>query len=264
MADHRDAPCLMGLPPELREMIWSFALIEPEPIMAYVKRQTVPSSQKTSYQWYQDRGITAAREMKAVPELPPLAFVAKSVGREVIPIFFSNTFLFSTNHRNIGEVGDWVFDMYDKLAVYTGDDEGSWNPLDSNITIRLEFGVPRSRVATIEYTMRCPTGHERFRAKLDGHLAEECRCWLADAAKALDEESLVLRGNGESYDNRWAMGELTGIVERRIRDVWFRRKRSSLSATCSTCGKTQYRSVEDQSRAWYMWPQTTANGQGGV
>ncbi|KAK5727874.1 hypothetical protein LTR17_012417 [Elasticomyces elasticus] len=240
MADPKDTPCLMGLPPELREMIWTFAVLEPHPIMAYVRWQTVPSSQKTSYKWYQDRGITAAREMKAVPELPPLAFVAKGIGREVMPIFFSNTFLFSIDRRNVGEVG-------------TG-----WIPLDSNITIRVEFGVPRSRIATIEYTMRHLNGHERFRAKLDGQLTDECRCWLADASKALDEESLVLHGDVESYDKRWGMGELTGIVERRIRDVWSIRKRNGVSATCSTCGNTQYQSEVDESRNWYMWPKMAA------
>ncbi|KAK3664409.1 hypothetical protein LTR22_004822 [Elasticomyces elasticus] len=227
MADHKDAPCLMGLPPELREMIWSFVVLEPHPIIAYVKRQTIASSQRGSYQWFQDYGITTSRQSKTVPTLPPLAFVAKSVGREVLPIFFSNTFLFSIDRRNSGEAGDWVFDMYDNLAVCTRDEEMSWMHLDNNITIRLEFGVPRlSRIATIEYTMRCPSAHGRFRARIDGQLTEECHCWLADAAKTLEEESSLFRNNEEPYYNRWGVGELSGIVERRIRDVWCNRKRS--------------------------------------
>ncbi|KAK5702805.1 hypothetical protein LTR97_003751 [Elasticomyces elasticus] len=260
MTDHRDTPCLMGLPPELREMIWTFAVLEPYPIIAYVKWQTVPSSQRIEWQWYKERGITTARQMKTVPELPPLAFVAKSVAREVIPIFLSNTFLFSIDQHNAGEVGDWVYNVYDKLAVCTGDEEESCTNMNSNITIRIEFGVPRSRIATIEYTMRSADGHERFRLKIDGHLTEECRCWLADARKTIDEESVVLRDDVEYHDGRWGMGELTGIIERRIRHVWSIRERNCASATCSTCGKTQYASVKDQGRAWYMWRRTAVNG----
>ncbi|KAK5732126.1 hypothetical protein LTR17_010834 [Elasticomyces elasticus] len=251
MADHKDAPCLMGLPPEIRELIWSYALIEPEPILAYVVRQTVLSSKTHTSEFYKKRGISTVRQRKTVPGPPPLALVGRSISREIFPIFFRNTFMFSVDYQNVGEVAAWVTWMYDYLAVVTRLQD-SWLCLDRNITIRIEFTSHLFRVATIEYKISRVDGVERFRVELGGYLKESCSCWLCDVLDETQEEFVP------EEDREEAISCLTQAFEKRLCDVWLKYYSLHVTAKCADCGKTQYQSKADESRKWYMWPREAA------
>ncbi|KAK3660875.1 hypothetical protein LTR56_000633 [Elasticomyces elasticus] len=253
ITDPKDTPCLMGLPPEIRELIWFFAFVKPHPIIAQVEHQTVASDKYHAHtqRWFQDSGLTMYRQNKAVPEIPPLVLVSKSLAKEILPFIFRNTFMFRLERQNVGEVAFWLYEMYCHIVGITSDD-ASREHINKNTTVRIEFAFGAFRAGTIEYKSCGCDGHRGFHFTLRGQLEQECICWLGDAIEAVREEN---RLGGSTLEE---LAEMASEIELRVDEVWLPRGRRSSTKQCSRCGKTQHKADEDQDRMWYMWPKTTA------
>ncbi|KAK3619743.1 hypothetical protein LTR56_023828 [Elasticomyces elasticus] len=253
IADPKDTPCLMSLPPEIRELIWSFVFVKPHPIIAQIYHQTVASDKCRAHteQWFQDSGLTTYRQTKAVPELPSFVFTNKVLSNEVMPFIFRNTFLFRLERQNVGEVTFWLEEMYNHVAAITQDD-ATRNFINKNITVRIEFAFGGLRAGTIEYKSCNCEGHKGFHFTLGGQLEQECSCWLDDAVAAVEEQNRTDEGVLEE------LSEMATRIEKRVEEVWLLRGRRRPKTQCSTCGKTQHKEDEDQDRTWYMWPKTAA------
>ncbi|KAK5688303.1 hypothetical protein LTS10_000281 [Elasticomyces elasticus] len=250
--DPKDTPCLMGLPPEIRELIWSFAFVKPHPILAQVDHQTVASDKcrVQTQEWFQDTGLTTYRQSKAVPELPSLVLANKALSNEVLPFIFRNTFMFRLERQNVGEVACWLQEMYCHVVAITHD-RTTRDTINKNITVRIEFAFGEYRAGTIEYKSCGCDGHQGFHVMLGGQLEQECICWLKDAMAAVEEENRT----GSILEE---LAEMATQIELRVKEVWLPRGRRKPNTQCSTCGKTQHQAVADQDRAWYMWPKTAA------
>ncbi|KAK4962758.1 hypothetical protein LTR10_000385 [Elasticomyces elasticus] len=252
IADPKDTPCLMGLPPEIRELIWSFAFVKPHPILAQVDHQTVASDKCRVHaqEWFQDSGLTIYRQTKAVPELPSFVLANKALSREVLPFIFRNTFMFRLERQNVGEAAFWLQKMYCHVVAIT-QDSTSRDYVNKNSTVRMEFAFGEYHAGTIEYKSCNCDGHQGFHVTLGGQLEQECICWLQDAMAAVEEENRT----GSILEE---LEEMAIQIELRVEKVWLPRGRRRPSKQCSTCEKTQYQSEVDERRKWYMWPKTAA------
>ncbi|KAK4919099.1 hypothetical protein LTR49_013270 [Elasticomyces elasticus] len=223
----RDMPMLMDLPVELRDMIFTFALRQPEPIVAYVEQRTVP-------QRHPDRPW----QFRPQPFLPPLALMKEEVSRDAFPIYLcENTFHFFLDGFGIDEVGGWKTAM--ERALHWEGRPRPWTiDIWKHLNIKLEFTIIARSGSTLPATIECSLAKDPRRVDLrfGGALESECTCWVLDGLDDLfrdcEEESIV-----ETF---------AGFAERLLKDVWNDFKRMQVSSrTCLTCGnKEHYETVK--------------------
>ncbi|KAK5690009.1 hypothetical protein LTR97_012493 [Elasticomyces elasticus] len=235
----RDLPMLMDLPAELRDIIFTFALAEQEPIIAYCEQRTVRRLRGSFHDLGQGYHQTElARECRPQPPLPPLALMKEEVSCNAFPIYLrENVFHFFIDDRSIGEVGAWKSAMEQAIHFY-------WKQpgnLDMNIwkhlTIRLEFRLmgrdSSHRVATIEYSLSKDS--RRIDLRFGAALEAECTCWILDT---LDDVFY-------DCDDRYVLGRFAEYAERLLVNVWKEFERTRVpSRVCTTCGKEHYETVQ--------------------
>ncbi|KAK5727882.1 hypothetical protein LTR17_012425 [Elasticomyces elasticus] len=230
---------LLSLPAELREMIWSLAQVEPEPIISYIERRTIRGR---DYRYPRDSNTIRIKQ--AVPCIPPLACLARHLHEEVMAVFYGgNTFVFNLNNHNPFEVDSWIdaLRMQSVDLMDTDDDCRGWWLIDHNITIRLEFAIPRPRapdgLTAIEYSYS-----EReyvFKVKVSGALTEECLCRLNDQLETRDSN-----GDGE-WDALGPMSAATKLFEFWVTLFWLPRDTASESEICRSCEKPRYLGIDE-------------------
>jgi len=111
MAQSSQSP-LLKLPPELRNRILAFAIVEEEPIIAYIDQRSVCRNRNADTA---NDGLCRAlkgkrtfHEYKAMPERPSLAQVNRQLRSEALPVFYGqNVFLFSLASRLRSGIKDW-------------------------------------------------------------------------------------------------------------------------------------------------------------
>ncbi|KAK5688297.1 hypothetical protein LTS10_000275 [Elasticomyces elasticus] len=170
---------LLDLPPELREMIWSLVLVEPEPIISSVERRTISTKDFMS-----TTKLKSIRIGRPSPDLPSLAIATRSMCGEIVSIYFGrNTFLFHLDKRNPEEVSSWLHAV--KNHVWDLLDGSDFEIVDEHITIRLEFAITNSQYfdlpAWVEYSYDAKT--DDFGILYGGQLQEECVCRIRDHIK---------------------------------------------------------------------------------
>ncbi|KAK4906420.1 hypothetical protein LTR49_024442 [Elasticomyces elasticus] len=212
---------LLSLPAELREMIWSFVLVEPEPIISYVERRTIRGR---DYRYPRDSNTIRIKQ--AVPCIPPLACVARHLHEEVMAVFYgANTFAFNLNKHNPFEVDSWIdaLRMQSVDLMDTDNDCRGWWLIDHNVTIRLDYSER-------EYV---------FKVKVSGALTEECLCRLNDQLETRDSN-----GNGE-WDALGPMSAATKLFEFWVTLFWLPRDTASESEICRSCEKPRYLGIDE-------------------
>ncbi|KAK5721217.1 hypothetical protein LTR17_014778 [Elasticomyces elasticus] len=150
-------PMLMDLPAELRDMIFTFALGQPEPIVAYVEQRTV-TRRHPDRPWYAlgqgPHRTEISWQIRPQPFLPPLALMKEEVSRDAFPIYLrENTFHFFLDGFSIGEVGGWKSAM--ERALDWEGRPGPWTiDIWKHLNVKLEFTMiarcGTTRPATIE------------------------------------------------------------------------------------------------------------------
>ncbi|KAK3660866.1 hypothetical protein LTR56_000624 [Elasticomyces elasticus] len=221
---------LLSLPAELREMIWSFVLVEPEPIISYVNRRTIVNEDK-----HDPRRLETLRVMKPIPSLPPLAYIAKQLHAEIVAAFFgSNTFVFHLNKYNPREVDSWLTAVKYHISELLTDLDSAF--VDGHITIRLDLQIPISaflgRLATIEYSFNVKK--DSYDIKFSGALTQECVCRLYDQI-----EHRYPDGTGE-WESLGPMSAVTKLLECWARLYWLPRDTTTRPKHCLHCCRPRY------------------------
>ncbi|KAK5730568.1 hypothetical protein LTR15_000505 [Elasticomyces elasticus] len=208
---------LLGLPFELREMIWSFVLIQADPIAAKIVRRSIRYTRPLFDYSFLFEATSPYSQRQAMPQLPPLALAAKVISNEVLAVYHKkNTFAFTIDKRNISEVTAWLDAVRKRCEILCSDFD-----LDAYPTIRIHFALPAPRPklwaaasddATIEY-----------------HLHKGEGSWTVAHVIENDEEEGIV-----------SMADLTWRIEQRIGNFWLHRKRGDAFVECQKCGKQRY------------------------
>ncbi|KAK5694298.1 hypothetical protein LTR97_009920 [Elasticomyces elasticus] len=250
-----DEATLMSLPPELRELIWKAAVVEPKPLTAYVAQRTirVPQRQLPRRIWEEERSdsetgnIELIRLRKNFPELPTLFAVSRAARKEAMSVYYQ----------------DNIFSFY--LAYGKSDNEleywmnsGSYpisGPLDPSEfyrlrKVRLEFILFNSKegrdLAVIDLEIDPFTGSVMLHFP-GTSLDMECKCQFSNMAESLTKYTRWTRIDGVQW-RRNAHTELYAVVSRELREHWksvrhHRRgewqARCEALGPCTTCGKPQ-------------------------
>ena len=162
------ATTLESLPAEVRNLIYSFAVVEDEPLVVYRATRYRPCTTTGS-------GGRIVHEYTYLHERPALAAVNRGMRRDVLSIFYSaNTFLFNYNKDQSMLVEPWLY--------YTIRTDGRlWHSLNQISSIILEFysTVELSRNSflrgTAELRFELGTSNE-LKITFGGPLRELCTC----------------------------------------------------------------------------------------
>ncbi|KAK5732131.1 hypothetical protein LTR17_010839 [Elasticomyces elasticus] len=222
---------LLGLPPELREMIWSLVLVRPEPIIAYVNRRTTLNPDRNDPEESRTK-----RYMQAFPHIPPLASVSRDLYMEIMDVYFgNNTFLFSLNKQNPGEIDSWLELVRAHNYTIMGSGE-TWPAVDYQIKIELNFMMPDSsyyeRPTTIAYSFNAKK--DAFNLDFHGALARECLCRLYSQLNDRYPDE-----TGE-WDDLGPMSAFTKLIECWVRLAWLSRNPMSIPQACRRCAKQRF------------------------
>ncbi|KAK5688298.1 hypothetical protein LTS10_000276 [Elasticomyces elasticus] len=224
---------LLGLPFELREMIWSLVLIQADPITAKIGRRTIMRTRSLFKYSFAIEVMSPCTQRQAMPQSPPLALVARAIGNEVLAFYYKkHVFAFTIDKRNTYEVREWLDAVQKRCQILCSDID-----LDAYLTIRIKFALPTSRPAvglwaaasddaTIEYNLSKSEGG--WVVRLGGALQSGCECWVAEVIENNEKEGIV------------SMADLTWRFEQRIGNFWLHRKRGEAFVECQKCGKLRY------------------------
>lgn len=92
---------LLALPPELRDLIFAFALTSSKPLVAF----RLDSYQRQTYQ-------------ESIQ--PPLTQVNKQIRRETLPLFYDcNSIILHTEESKINDASHWLFHLGPNLSLLT-------------------------------------------------------------------------------------------------------------------------------------------------
>ena len=220
---------LTSLPPELRSLIYRYAVVADQPLIAFfdcqAKQKPADSAdtKRVSYHY------------KLLPARPELASTSRQLRDEVLPIFYGgNTFIFSLDSMFCNVIGRWV-----KLAQRA--------PATSHIrNVVLEFDVkrralvvrrPRDKLsrfmepAVIKISISNDAQAPSF--SLAGTLAEDCTCMLSQAWQAFTK----FRSNWEAHSNNAVLDFCEHLVGDEVKDWYWRCGRGQERVLCDECGK---------------------------
>ncbi|KAK3644255.1 hypothetical protein LTR56_009792 [Elasticomyces elasticus] len=225
---------LLGLPPELREIIWSLVLVEPEPIIADMLRRTAkPSRPPDDF-----CDMKTVRQSLRMPPLPALACVSRTLSKaEIVPIYFgNNTFCFHADRHTEYDVNTWFEGTVELGKAVLGKDHAR-TFIEQYLSIRVEFDLPYAGPSTIDFSY-CKKDDE-IRVHCGGPLKDQCICELEREMR--DER--VWWQNGGWLDA--AMEIATHTIRRHLYDYWLGRgeEEEDPIASCSQCKKVQYAST---------------------
>ncbi|KAK5729918.1 hypothetical protein LTR17_011557 [Elasticomyces elasticus] len=223
---------LLGLPPELREMIWSLVLVEPEPIIAYMLRRTTKTRKPPDPRW----DLTTARQSLRVPPLPALACVSRGLSRtEIVPIYFGNNIIyFHAEKRTEDDVNTWLGGTMELVKAVLGKDIPR-NFVDQYLNIRIEFYLPYAGPSTVDLGY-CKKDDE-IRVQFGGPLKDQCTCELE---REVQGGHVRWQRNKDWTDAATEMAAST--IEEHLYYVWLTRGQEEEVpiASCHQCKKLQY------------------------
>ncbi|KAK5721348.1 hypothetical protein LTR17_014637 [Elasticomyces elasticus] len=256
--DGSETATLMGLPKELRDAIWEFALTEDEPVLPYLERRTIPRPDRKAYQ------TSIVRQMRRQPPSPPLFHVDKRTRREAYPIYWrSNVFAFTLGSASGETANKEQVDKWQRYVVPTGyrktyTDFNTRPYMEALWNVRLEFmmhepditlqhlredrlrsylmsamNTPEGllRPATIDVRLVGPgPGHRKLEVVFGGVAAEACTCWVRTEAE--------FTGAGGSY-NESTIAYFATQIERHLKEVWTCDPSGTITQVCQTCGKLE-------------------------
>ncbi|KAK5707052.1 hypothetical protein LTR17_021042 [Elasticomyces elasticus] len=258
--DDSETATLMGVPKELRDAIWEFALSKDESVLPYLERRTIARPDRKPYQM----GIV--RQLRRQPPSPPLFHVDKRTRKEAYPIYWrSNIFAFALGSDwndktvNMDQVRKWQTYATPTGFFYTYGQEGmDKRPmLEVLWTVRLEFMMHQPNIKLNHmrpwdfrrYTLNAETTPEGLlrpasidvrlaaggswlnKAELvfSGVLAEACTCWVraeADNLSTMRAESRI------AY--------FAGQVEQHLKEFWaYPNPTATITRVCQGCGKLE-------------------------
>ncbi|KAK5722773.1 hypothetical protein LTR15_006006 [Elasticomyces elasticus] len=263
--DGSETATLMGLPKELRDAIWEFALTEDEPVLPYLERRTIPRPDRKAYQ------TSIVRQMRRQPPSPALFHVDKRTRREAYPIYWrSNVFAFTLSDAwketaNKDQVDRWqgyVIPTGFQLSFIPGQPGFDTRPqMEVLWTVRLEFMMHEpdlsleytrpdrmrrwymnaehtpegvSRPASIDVRLVGPDQRRKhFQLVFGGVLANSCTCLIRAEA-----EKRVARGGYHET----TIAYFASQVEKQWREVWIfssSHNEGSIAWVCKACGKLE-------------------------
>ncbi|KAK5727881.1 hypothetical protein LTR17_012424 [Elasticomyces elasticus] len=157
---------LLGLPLELREMIWSLVLIQADPITARIGRRTIMRTRSLFKYSFAIEATSPCTQRQTMPQLSALALVAESISNEVLAVYYKkHTFVFTIDKRNTSE-----FALPNSRPAV-----GLWAAASEDATIEYQFSK----------------GEGGWVVRLGGALQSECECWVAEVIEKDEEEGIV-------------------------------------------------------------------------
>ncbi|KAK5701139.1 hypothetical protein LTR17_022861 [Elasticomyces elasticus] len=216
-----ESASLLGLPVELREMIWRYAIVEDEPLISYIGKRVVRSR-------YGEHRAKLVRQTTLYPEPPALARVSKMIRWETMPSWYGeNVFAFGADHegQDDGEVERWL--KARREPMYSDAAEG---PSSAGIKIRRAVGASK---LSLSFT---------------GVLARECTCSLTTVMDDLSEDPSDVREVAAEMCESWEQEAIAAFAKRIQWNIgdWQSDDREDGDGYCSTCEKPRYMDPLDE------------------
>ncbi|KAK5115041.1 hypothetical protein LTR62_001738 [Meristemomyces frigidus] len=245
---------LLSLPLELREMIWRYVLVEPEPIFTCLVQHAVTRPRCHSkrarmrsfwHEIYSRTPSVTTTKLSLWPRLPILSRVNTQLRREALEVFFrDNVFLFRLDYqmsdRDVERWQETLLSQWSRSMLPAG--------LFRLWTIRLEFMVQSQtggmRQPTILDCSLGPNGDLAHR--FQGALKQECTCRYQDNVRSLTKEATASTAGQNEL-----IAKVAALVEEQIKAEWGRRGRwMTLPYLCVRCGlaRTEQRTAEELKR----------------
>ncbi|KAK5735741.1 hypothetical protein LTR17_007913 [Elasticomyces elasticus] len=242
-----ESASLMGLPAELREMIWRFALVEDEPLVSYI-------GERVERPRYSEHRARLVRQIILFPKTPVLACVSRDILWETMPIWYcDNVFAFCLDHetRGRGEVGRWMQARQESVLFF--DLQQDRNHTIHNLSkVDLEFQMYSSAAegpSSAGIYIRSAVGVDKLSVSFSGVLARECTCSLTALMDRLSDDPNGMREMDGNMSEGWEQGTITAFVKRvePYVGIWQRDDREDGDESCSTCEKPRYMGPLDES-----------------
>ncbi|KAK5719442.1 hypothetical protein LTR15_007966 [Elasticomyces elasticus] len=230
---------LMGLPVELREIIWKYALVEEEPLISYM-------GERVQRPRYGENRAKLVRQTIVYPEMPALACVSRDIRWETMPIWYDNVFAFGLDHeaRGRGEVGRWLKARREPVLFF--DLRQDRNHTIHRLTkVDLEFQMYSHAAegpASAGISIRRAVDVSKLSLSFTGVLARECTCSLTALMDELSKDPSDLREYDHEMCECWEQEAISAFakrVERNIED-WQGDHREDGDEYCSACEKPRH------------------------
>ncbi|KAK5730543.1 hypothetical protein LTR15_000480 [Elasticomyces elasticus] len=205
-AENKGESRLMNLPPELRELIWSFVVVQREPVVCYMARRVVIATNARP-----DRMATV-RQFKVVPALPSLARTSRVLALSVYDC-----------KRWLEKIGCHCETISNQTTF----------GLDRNMKVRLEFLMKNRQPAAVEFTTS--TNQRDFHVTFPETLEKECNCWVEEAA-----DYARFYADRETDSEEVQLSVFAGFLETVIEKVWLPRGPATNGIECTDCRKMKH------------------------
>ncbi|KAK3629546.1 hypothetical protein LTR56_017975 [Elasticomyces elasticus] len=241
-----ESASLLGLPVELREMIWRYALVENEPLVSYIGKCVVRSR-------YGEHRAKLVRRTTLYPKTPALARVSKMIRWETMPTWYGgNIFAFRVDHddQDDGEVERWLKARREPVLFF--DLKRDRNHTIHNLSkVDLEFQMYSDAAegpSSAGINIRSAVGASKLSLSFTGVLARECTCSLTTVMDDLSEDPSNIREVAAEMYEGWeqeAIGAFAKRIEWNIGN-WQSNDREDGNEYCSTCEKPRYMGPLDE------------------
>ncbi|KAK5682210.1 hypothetical protein LTS10_005336 [Elasticomyces elasticus] len=241
-----ESASLLGLPVELREMIWRYALVEGEPLVSYMGERVVRSR-------YGEHRAKLVRQTTLYPETPALARVSKMIRWETMPTWYGeNIFAFGVDHegQDDGEVERWLKARREPVLFF--DLQRDRNHTIHNLSkVDLEFQMYSEAAegpSSAGINIRSAVGASKLSLSFTGVLARECTCSLTTVMDDLSEDPSNIRGVAAEMCEGWEQEAIAAFAKRIKWNIgdWQSHDREDGNAYCSTCEKPRYMGPLDE------------------
>ncbi|KAK4950701.1 hypothetical protein LTR10_010694 [Elasticomyces elasticus] len=230
-----ESASLLGLPVELREMIWTYALVEDEPLISFIGERVERSQDP------EDRA-KLVRQTILFPETPALACVSKEIRWETMPIWYGeNVFAFGLDHD-----GQDVGEARREPVLLFFDGQRDRNQTIHNLSkVDLEFQMYSSAAegpSSAGINIRSAVGVDKLSLSFTGVLARECTCSLTALIDGLSDDSDGMREMDGDMSEGWEQGTITAFAKHVEWNLvnWQWDDPEDSYEDCSTCKKPRY------------------------
>ncbi|KAK5697093.1 hypothetical protein LTR17_024034 [Elasticomyces elasticus] len=268
----RDNPTLMTLPREVRDEIWTFAVVEPWPIQAITDVRDIyddPPRTLTSLQQLRQLALdairspreqrpAAARRSTILPRLPPLAHVSRQVRVEALSAFAGNLFVFSQHRFARFPLGDYKVREWQMSTLMQRAARDCDVDFFSRWKVRVDVDVthaPLARKSKFSSALISLDAARRLVVVYTGGLAEQCTCRYRKVAECLGD---VAERNGSHSDS---IMKFACFLRSELRESWQRRERMfevKQAVRCADCGLDDWDNLPSRNREEYAPGNLTA------
>lgn len=220
----------LDLPAELRNHIYELALVDDEPLIAYIGKRIVRCDSDSTYHHY------AVSQSKAFPEVPQLAQANRQIRKEALAVFYGqNTFIFSYALDPECHPFRWFYR------------HSANRPVPANFgSAMVEFFVAKPgmhggftmREASIKFMF---SGEGEVVMAFCGALADQCTCGLA---RSLEKQMDICKG--KSRMTFWGPDCFTLFKE----DFQDCSRGVIKEGICGRCGKERNDECHRENRSW--------------